>query len=99
MYEAAKEAGITLLTITHRPSLWKYHTHILQVNTKLKRKIRLNNPLPTCATSRDFLITLQFDGEGGWKLEPLDTGKMMTLQEERCKLESQLAGKDDNLVS
>ncbi|KAK9446063.1 lipid transporter [Metarhizium brunneum] len=30
MYENAKALGITLMTVSHRRSLWKYHTHILQ---------------------------------------------------------------------
>ena len=29
MMEHAAELGITLLTVSHRPSLWKYHSLIL----------------------------------------------------------------------
>jgi ATP-binding cassette subfamily D (ALD) long-chain fatty acid import protein len=48
MYEEAKRLGITLMTVSHRRSLWKYHTHILQfdgqghyVFTKLDAERRL----------------------------------------------------------
>lgn len=30
MYTHAMELGITLMTVSHRPSLWKYHNYILQ---------------------------------------------------------------------
>jgi len=30
MYSRAIEVGITLMTVTHRPTLWKYHNYLLQ---------------------------------------------------------------------
>ena len=30
MYDEAKRLGVTLMTVSHRRSLWKYHKNILQ---------------------------------------------------------------------
>lgn len=48
MYDNAKDLGITLMTVSHRRSLWRYHDDILQFDgrgnyifTKLDAEKRL----------------------------------------------------------
>jgi ATP-binding cassette subfamily D (ALD) long-chain fatty acid import protein len=38
MYNSAKDQGITLITISHRPSLFKYHPYLLKIGEGPKGK-------------------------------------------------------------
>ncbi|KAF2090271.1 ATP-binding cassette protein [Saccharata proteae CBS 121410] len=63
MYDEAKRLGITLMTVSHRRSLWKYHSNILQFDgqghyifTKLdaERRLQLEEGLFTDAAVPDI---------------------------------------------
>merc|ERR1739848_769899 len=50
MYNHAKELGITLITVSHRSSLWKFHTHVLRFNDKKQCTLESLNTGTECLT-------------------------------------------------
>ncbi|CAH0549288.1 unnamed protein product [Brassicogethes aeneus] len=83
IYQQAIDMGITLLTITHRPTLWKFHTHILQFDgTGLWEYSTLN-----CSTRMDL------------KKEKEDILKLPTSEENSRRLDelNKLLGEDEKL--
>ena len=78
MMDHATELGITLLTVSHRPSLWKYHAMILHYDGM--------GGYVLCVSLyfvRSLLVLHDFSTE-------LDAEKRLALQEEKQALEAKL---------
>lgn len=69
MYETAKQLDITLITVSHRRSLWKYHENILQFDgqggyifTKLdaERRLELEEYVFFSSYPSNFFHSVQF---------------------------------------
>ena len=69
LYQRAKDLGVTLLTITHRPTLWK------------ARCIARTCTVISLCVVQYHTHLLQFDGEGGWNLSELDASARLSMKE------------------
>jgi ATP-binding cassette subfamily D (ALD) long-chain fatty acid import protein len=78
MMEHAAELGITLLTVSHRPSLWKYHSLILHYDGQGGYVLYV----PHKTITKNVLTIL--------RSTKLDAEKRLALQEEKQSLETKL---------
>ena len=80
MYQHAIDIGVTLLTVTHRPTLWKFHNYLLQFDGAYPL-------IPFSIISEGLTRT----GEGGTRFTALNADARLSLKEEKTKLEDALA--------
>lgn len=78
IYSHAISLGITLMTVSHRTSLYKYHRKILTV----------------CRVARCSANQVKFDGNKGFSFADLDPEERVRLEEERQQVDAELARLD-----
>jgi len=84
MYQHAIDLGITLMTVTHRPTLWKYHKYLLRFDGQGSWEFS--------SLSADTLITLQEEKE---QLEKQLAG-IPNLQQRLKQINALIGGDDSN---
>lgn len=68
MYTHCREQNITLFTVSHRKSLWKYHEYVLRV----RARGACQNDHYAVPLTNLFWLVVQFDGRGNYEFKQID---------------------------